>query len=105
MDIIAFLTRRGQISLQAMLCAFSYLSDAQSMKGFIEYDEIHQGLLLGADLSGAEVDVHSSIIYGKSMLFHTLELIYSFRYDNFFLTHIFKILSLIRGHSSAGYIR
>lgn len=69
MDITAFLTRRGQISLQAMLCAYSFLTDSQSQKGFIEYDEIHQGLLLGADLSGAEVDAHSSIIYGKEMSF------------------------------------
>lgn len=65
MDITAFLTRRGQISLQAMLCAYGFLSESQNHRGFVEYDEIHQGLRLGADLSAIEVDVHSLIIYGK----------------------------------------
>ena len=65
MDITAFLTRRGQISLQALLCAYGFLSESQNQRGYIEFDEIHQGLRLGADLSAAEVDVHSAIIYGK----------------------------------------
>ena len=67
MDITAFLTRRGQISLQAMLCAYGFLSESQIQRGFIEFHEIHQGLQMGADLSAAEVDAHSSILYGKQL--------------------------------------
>ena len=66
MDIASYLTRRGQVSLQALLCAYGFLSESQNQRGYIEFDEIHQGLRLGADLSAIEVDVHSAIIYGKS---------------------------------------
>jgi hypothetical protein len=67
MDIIEFL-KRGQLSILALRSAYAFLSTAQVRKGYVDFDEIHQGLLLGADLCRAEIDAHSQIIYGECNL-------------------------------------
>lgn len=65
MDIRSFLLRRGNISLMALRSAYTYLYALQIEKRHIEYDDIYQGLLLGADLNNAEVIAHIALIYGE----------------------------------------
>ena len=66
MDFHYFLHNGGHISLMAFRSAYTYLNALQLEKNHIEYDDIGQGVLLGADLNKPEIAAHSVLICGKS---------------------------------------
>ena len=65
MDIVCFLHNSGHISLMAFRSAFAYLNAIQLEKNHVEFDDISQGLLLGADLDHAGIAVHNFLVYGR----------------------------------------
>lgn len=71
MELHTFLLRRGTISLMALRSAFTFLNALQAQKRYIEYDDISQGLLLGANLDNMEMIAHNILIYGE-LLFELL---------------------------------
>ena len=71
MDVRSFIQRRGHINLMALRSAYVYLRAVQLEKRFIEYGDVCQGLLMGADLTNSEVVAHNALIYGRPTLLHS----------------------------------
>jgi hypothetical protein len=61
--LAAYLLSGGQLSLRGLRSSFQYLSIAQLQRGFIAYEDIRQGLLMGEALNEREITAHIEIIF------------------------------------------